>query len=41
MADMHRYDVPGTWPTWCPGCGNFGIWNAMKSAYAEHGPRSA
>ena len=35
MGDVHRYDVPGTWPTWCPGCGNFGIWNAMKNAYAN------
>lgn len=22
-------------PTWCPGCGNFGIWNSMKSALAN------
>jgi 2-oxoglutarate ferredoxin oxidoreductase subunit beta len=35
MADVHRYDVPDTRPTWCPGCGNFGIWNAMKAAYAS------
>ncbi|MDO8964297.1 MAG: 2-oxoacid:ferredoxin oxidoreductase subunit beta [Coriobacteriia bacterium] len=24
-------------PTWCPGCGNFGIWEAMKRAYEELG----
>jgi 2-oxoglutarate ferredoxin oxidoreductase subunit beta len=24
-------------PTWCPGCGNFGIWNALKKALAESG----
>ena len=22
-------------PTWCPGCGNFGIWDAMKKALFE------
>jgi len=22
-------------PTWCPGCGNFGIWTALKTALAE------
>ncbi len=22
-------------PTWCPGCGNFGIWTAIKQALAE------
>jgi len=22
-------------PTWCPGCGNFGIWAAIKAALAE------
>lgn len=24
-------------PTWCPGCGNFGIWNALKRAIIEYG----
>ena len=26
-----------TWdkPNWCPGCGNFGIWNALKMALTE------
>ncbi len=24
-------------PTWCTGCGNFGIWNALKKALAEAG----
>lgn len=24
-------------PTWCPGCGNFGIWTALKGALAELG----
>ena len=22
-------------PTWCPGCGNFGMWKALKAAYSE------
>ena len=28
-----------TWdkPNWCPGCGNFGIWNALKMALKELG----
>ena len=24
-------------PTWCTGCGNFGIWNALKKALADAG----
>jgi 2-oxoglutarate ferredoxin oxidoreductase subunit beta len=24
-------------PTWCPGCGNFGMWEAMKRALSELG----
>ncbi|MFH1084380.1 MAG: 2-oxoacid:ferredoxin oxidoreductase subunit beta [Chloroflexota bacterium] len=24
-------------PTWCPGCGDFGIWNAVKRALVEAG----
>jgi len=24
-------------PTWCPGCGNFGIWNALKRALVDFG----
>lgn len=26
-----------TFPTFCPGCGDFGIWGALKQAYAEIG----
>lgn len=22
-------------PTWCPGCGNFGMWQALRAAYAN------
>lgn len=25
------------YPTWCPGCGDFGIWTALKNAMAEMG----
>jgi 2-oxoglutarate/2-oxoacid ferredoxin oxidoreductase subunit beta len=25
-------DFTGYFPTWCPGCGNFGIWGAIKQA---------
>jgi len=24
-------------PTWCPGCGNFGIWNSLKNALVKAG----
>jgi len=24
-------------PTWCPGCGNFGIWGAFKNAVVKQG----
>lgn len=24
-------------PTWCPGCGNFGIWAALKNVFAQKG----
>lgn len=27
----------GYFPTWCPGCGNFGIWAALKSAFTKLG----
>lgn len=27
----------GYFPTWCPGCGNFGIWAALKTAFANLG----
>lgn len=28
-------DFQGYFPTWCPGCGNFGIWAAIKQALAK------
>lgn len=27
----------GYFPSWCPGCGNFGIWAALKSAFQKLG----
>lgn len=27
----------GYFPTWCPGCGNFGIWAALKTAFSKLG----
>lgn len=27
----------GKMPVWCPGCGNFAIWNSIKKALAESG----
>lgn len=30
-------DFNGYFPTWCPGCGNFGIWAAVKSAFKTLG----
>jgi 2-oxoglutarate ferredoxin oxidoreductase subunit beta len=34
MVTVQDYaiDIP---PTWCPGCGDYGIWNALKQAFAE------
>ena len=34
--DYKRFETENT-PTWCPGCGNFGIWRALKTAYSELG----
>jgi 2-oxoglutarate ferredoxin oxidoreductase subunit beta len=28
-------DYNGLTPTWCPGCGNFGILSALKKALVE------
>jgi 2-oxoglutarate ferredoxin oxidoreductase subunit beta len=36
MVTRKDYDG-GERPTWCTGCGNFGILNAIKMALAEHG----
>ena len=34
MVQVKDYFDPHK-PTWCPGCGNFGIWNALKAALAN------
>jgi len=34
MVDTKDY-ASSVRPTWCTGCGNFGIWNALKRALAE------
>ncbi|MBU0496163.1 MAG: 2-oxoacid:ferredoxin oxidoreductase subunit beta [Chloroflexi bacterium] len=31
MVELQNYAKPRR-PTWCPGCGDFGIWNAIKRA---------
>ena len=36
MVDVKDYASPVR-PTWCAGCGNFGIWNALKKALADAG----
>lgn len=33
----HQPGFSGYYPTWCPGCGNFGIWAALKSAFTKMG----
>lgn len=33
MEDLHT----GVMPTWCPGCGDFGVWQAFKHACVEGG----
>ena len=34
MVELKDYASPVR-PTWCPGCGDFGVWNAMKRALVE------
>lgn len=34
MSEMKDFLSPVR-PTWCPGCGNHGIWNALKMALAD------
>lgn len=35
MFDPKIYDIPGADIAWCPGCGNFGIINELKTALAQ------
>jgi len=32
MAELKQFNTPGRDPNWCPGCGDYGIWNAFKRA---------
>ncbi len=34
MPEAKEFETPNR-PTWCPGCGNFGIWRALKDAYSR------
>ena len=34
MVERKDFATP-VFPTWCPGCGNFGIWGALKNALVE------
>lgn len=36
MAIIKDFET-GNFPTWCPGCGNFGIWTAVKQALVKKG----
>ena len=36
MVEVNDYASPIR-PTWCPGCGDYGIWNALKRALAQSG----
>lgn len=33
--DQHKKFEAPNFPTWCPGCGNYGIWTALKQALTE------
>jgi 2-oxoglutarate ferredoxin oxidoreductase subunit beta len=36
MPTKKDFETPNR-PTWCPGCGNFGMWEALKGAYEASG----
>ncbi len=36
-ASQKNSSFGGYFPTWCPGCGNFGIWAAIKNAFTNLG----
>ncbi len=36
MPAVKEFETPNR-PTWCPGCGNYGMWLALKTAYADLG----
>lgn len=35
MHHINTLSIESAHPTWCPGCGNFGIWTALKEALVE------
>lgn len=35
--NQSQTNFAGYFPTWCPGCGNFGIWAALKTAFTNLG----
>lgn len=35
LKNMEDKFITSTKPTWCPGCGNFGIWLALKNALVK------
>jgi len=35
LKNMEDKFITSTKPTWCPGCGNFGIWLALKNALTK------
>lgn len=36
-SNQKNASFSGYFPTWCPGCGNFGIWSALKTAFTNLG----
>ena len=36
MPAVKEFTTPNK-PTWCPGCGNYGMWEALKRALSELG----
>ncbi len=36
-SKLQNIGFNGYFPTWCPGCGNFGIWSALKTAFTDLG----
>lgn len=37
IAESHAVSFGGYAPTWCPGCGNFGIWASLKEVFKKLG----
>lgn len=37
MTTLQDLEIPYDHPNWCPGCGDFGIWVALKNAIVELG----